>query len=288
MHLSLCYSPLSPFCRKVRLAMDHKQLAFSLVETDSLQDLPVWNPRAEVPILLHGDFAIFNSPDILAYLDRAYPELPVYPAEARRHAEVRAWERLADTQLDAIVTVIGTWSFADLPPMPPGLFDAAQREIGVIYDQLQAQLADGRPWVAGEIGAADFALYPHVAAGSALGLKFDPERHPDVQRWFKALRARPEARIDTAAVRDWWARRDQKDVDTARVNWGAHRLEWLLANGHADWFANQVRQGKVLWSAGPDNNAFNSPLAPAWARAIRAQRRGGGVDAAAATPAPAA
>ncbi len=265
MLLSLCYSPLSPFCRKVRLAMDHKQLTFSLVETDSLQDLPVWNPRAEVPILLHGETVVFNSPDILAYLDRCFPDMPIYPAEPRAYADARAWERLADQQLDAIVTVIGTWQFAQLPPMPPGLFAAAQRDIARLYDQMQARLAT-QAWLCGEIGAADFSAYPHVAAGSALGLKFDLDRHPDVYRWFKAMRARPEGQIDTAAVREWWANRGTKDVETQRVNWGTHRLEWLLANGQADWFADQVRQGKVLWSAGPNNNAFNSPLAPAWAR----------------------
>jgi glutathione S-transferase len=261
MTLSLCYSPLSPFCRKVRMAMDFKQLTFALIEADSLEEIPVWNPRAEVPILVHGDTVVCNSPDILAYLDRCYPELPLYPAEPRRYAEVRQWERLADTQLDPVVTTIGNWQFAELPPMPAGLFAAAQAEIGAIYDQLQARLSE-REFVCGELSAADFALYPHVAAGSAIGLKFDPQRHRDLQRWFKQLRARPEGQIDGVAVREWWASRAGRPVDTARINWGTYRLEWLLAHGHTAWFAEQVRQGKVLWSAGPENNAFNSPVAP--------------------------
>lgn len=261
MALALCYSPLSPFCRKVRMAMDHKQLTFELVEADSLQDIPVWNPRAEVPILVHGDTVVCNSPDILAYLDRCYPERPVYPADGRRYAEVRRWERLADTQLDAIVTVVGNWSFAELPPMPAGLMEAARRDMAVVYDQLQGQLAT-RAFICGEISAADFAAYPHIAAGSALGLPFTPQRHPDVQRWVKAMRARPEGQIDNVVVREWWSRRASKSVDTQRVNWGTFRLEWLLANGQADWFADQVRQGRVLWSTGPQNNAFNSPVAP--------------------------
>ncbi len=265
MPLQLCYSPLSPFCRKVRMAMEHKGLSFSLVEVDRLDELPVWNPRAEVPILIDGDVQVFNSPDILAYLDRLSPVPALYPTDARAYAAVRAWERLADTQMDAMVAVIGNWQFANLPPMPEGLMAAAAREVGLLYDQLQAQLAS-RPFVCGEISAADFALYPHVASGAALGLKFSPERHPDIQRWLKDMRSRPEGQTDTAAARAWWANRDSKTVDTERINWGTFRLEWLLSHGQADWFARQVEQGKVLWSVGPDNHALQSPLAPVNAR----------------------
>ncbi|MBC7471627.1 MAG: glutathione S-transferase family protein [Ramlibacter sp.] len=265
MSLSLCYSPLSPFCRKVRMAMDYKQLAFALVEADRVENLPVWSPRAEVPILIHGDTVVCNSADVLGYLDRCYANFALYPADPRNYAEVRNWERSADTQLDAIVSVIGNWQFADLPPMPPGLMDAARRDIGVIYDQLQLKLFASE-FICGKISAADFATYPHVASGAAVGLRFDAQRHPDVQRWMRTMRARPEGQIDTAAAQEWWAHRESRGVDTGRINWGTYRLEWLLANGHADWFAGQVQQDKVLWSTGPSNNALNSPIAPGWAR----------------------
>lgn len=261
MRLALCYSPLSPFCRKVRLAMDHKRLHFEVVEADHLRDVPAWNPRAELPVLVHGSTVVCNSPDILAYLDRCYPERPLYPAEPRRWAEARACERLADTQLDAIVRVIGNWQLAELPPMPRGLMEAARRDIAAVHDELQSRLAQAE-YLCGEVGAADFAVYPHLAVAEGLGLGFCARRHPDVVRWFAAMRARPEGRIDAEAVREWWATRAQREVETRRVNWGTFRLEWLLANGHADWFAEQVRQGRVLWSTGPQNHAYESPLAP--------------------------
>lgn len=265
MSLSLCYSALSPFCRKVRMAMDYKQLAFALVETDQLENVSAWNPRAELPILIHGETVVCNSADILGYLDRCYPNFPLYPSDPRRYADVRRWERTADTQLDAIVTVIGNWQFADLPPMPAGLMEAARRDIGVIYDQQQRKLA-GSEFICGEVSAADFATYPHIASGAVVGLEFDAQRHPDVRRWLRAMRTRLEGQIDIAAAREWWAQRATSAVDTERINWGTFRLEWLLANGHVDWFAGQVKQNKVLWSTGPRNNALNSPITPPWAR----------------------
>jgi hypothetical protein len=150
--------------------------------------------------------------------------------------------------------------------MPAGLMDAAGRDIGVLYDRLQERLGV-REFICGAISAADFACYPHVASGAAIDLKCDPGRHGAVVRWMKAMRARPEGQTDLAAARDWWANRARQDVDTERVNWGTFRLEWLLANGQADWFADQVRQGKVLWSTGERNNSLNIPAAPQWARA---------------------
>lgn len=262
MPLTLCYTALSPFCRKVRMAMEYKGLNFDLSVTDDLKEIPAWNPRAEVPILIADKTVVCNSPDIFAFLDRRFPERPLYPVDAEACAEVRDWERMADTQLDAIVTVVGNWKFADLPPMPAGLMQAAQRDAGTIYDRLQDRLST-REFICGEIGAADFAFYPHVASGSALDLRCDRHRHADVLRWMYTMRARPEGQSDLAAARDWWANQSAQNVDTERVNWGTFRLEWLLANGHTEWFVNQVREDKVLWSVGPHNNALKNPLAPA-------------------------
>jgi hypothetical protein len=89
----------------------------------------------------------------------------------------------------------------------------------------------------------------------------DVERHAAVRDWLKRMRLRPEGQSDLAAARDWWAKKDEQTVDTERVNWGTFRLEWLLANGQADWFADQVRRDKVLWSVGPQANSRNNPHA---------------------------
>lgn len=264
--MTLCYTALSPFCRKVRMAIEYKELACELAPGDHVKEVAAFNPRAEVPMLIDGTTVVCNSPDILGYLDRKFPSRPLYPSDAHGFADVREWERLADTHLDAILTVIGNWKFADLPPMPAGLLDAARRDAGHVYDQLQERLAT-KDFICGDISAADFAFYPQVGAGAALDVPLDRNRHAGVLAWLKRMRARPEGQSDVVAAREWWANRERQTVDTERVNWGTFRLEWLLANGHADWFADQVRQDKVLWSVGPNNNAHHNPHAPAWFRA---------------------
>jgi hypothetical protein len=159
------------------------------------------------------------------------------------------------------MTVIGNWKFAELPPMPDGLLGAARRDLLPMYDRIEAQLAN-REYLCGAISAADFALYPQVGSGAALDLPLDRTRHRAVYGWLRRVRDRPEGQSDLAAAREWWANRTHKTTDTERVNWGTFRLEWLLANGGVEFFAEQVRQDKVLWSVGPNNNARNNPAAP--------------------------
>jgi glutathione S-transferase len=261
--LKLAYTALSPYCRKVRMAMEYKGLDFEILAGDHVTEVPAFNPRAEVPVLIDGDTVVCNSPDILAYLDRRFPDRPLYPSDARAYARVRDWERFADTQLDPIMTVVGNWKFANLPPMPSGLQGAARRDVAHLYDQLEAQLGSNE-YVCGDISAADFALYPQVVSGAFLDLPMSVQKHGKTRAWLRRMRDRPEGQTDLAAGREWWANRDKQTVDTERVNWGTFRLEWLLANGGVDFFADQVRQDKVLWSVGPNSNARNSPRAPEW------------------------
>ncbi|MCG8441160.1 MAG: glutathione S-transferase family protein, partial [Caulobacterales bacterium] len=221
----LCYSALSPFCRKVRMALDHKGLAYEVFDSGDVRTFPAWNERGEVPILVDGDLTVCNSADILGYVDRKHPETPLYPGEPGAYAAARAWERTADTLVDAIITDCGVFAFAEIGEPPAGLIAAGQRDMAGVYDRMERAL-DGRDFVAGALSAADFALYPHISAARALTLGADAGRHPNVIAWVKRMRATPSGESDIALVRDWWANRGSADVETAKINWGTHRLEW--------------------------------------------------------------
>jgi glutathione S-transferase len=77
----LCYSALSPFCRKVRMVMDWKGITYSLFDGCAVESTPLYNPRAEIPVLVDGALTVSNSADILGYLDRKHPDLHIYPPE---------------------------------------------------------------------------------------------------------------------------------------------------------------------------------------------------------------
>jgi AraC-like DNA-binding protein len=87
------------------MAMEHKQLAAEYVgglDLDQRARLAAVNARVEVPALVHDDVAVVGSSDIVAYLERVFPERALYPADPAEFARARAWERCADTVIDAI------------------------------------------------------------------------------------------------------------------------------------------------------------------------------------------
>lgn len=258
--LKLNYSALSPFARKVRMVLDYKRLEYEILDMCEIEQQQLWNPRAEIPVLGDADVVVANSADIVAYLDRKFADRPVLPADPASFAIVRRWELTADTIVDAIVTDVGIWQWAELPPMPDGFMEASRAGIASIYSDLEHQL-EGGDFVAGsDVTVADYALYPQLGAAQVVGLPVDAERHPRIRAWLRRMRHTEEGQRDLAEVRAWWADRANSTVDTKRINWGTHRLEWFLANGHVEWFAEQVRQDKVLWSVGPRSNARRSPL----------------------------
>ncbi|RYY81530.1 MAG: glutathione S-transferase family protein [Comamonadaceae bacterium] len=250
MELSLSHLPQDAGCRKIRMAMDYKQLPFALVEGCERDDGGAAQPQ--LPLLAHGPTTVAQA-DILGYLDRFYRELPVYPAEPRRYAEVRRWEALADTQLAAVVAVIGNWPLTAPGALTAQLLALARQVATRLCDALQAQLAT-REFLCTAISAADFAAYAQLVTAAPLGLEPDAARQPDLLRWFAAMRSRPEGRIDRAAFAEWQLRTPDGG-DAARVRWGTPALEWLLANGQGAWVADQARLGRLQWPRAPESPA---------------------------------
>lgn len=100
----------SPYARKVRLALYEKGLEFERVRAlhgdCNRTDFVDVNPRAEVPALMDGKVALYDSTVICEYLEDRYPEPPIYPRDPALRAESRLLEDLADTQLDAALYAI--------------------------------------------------------------------------------------------------------------------------------------------------------------------------------------
>ena len=95
---TLYHLPLSPYCRKVRLALGEKRLSFELVAErvwERRAEFEALNPACAVPVLLEATgLAIVDSAAICEYLDEAYPEISLYGKTLGERAEVRrlvAW-----------------------------------------------------------------------------------------------------------------------------------------------------------------------------------------------------
>ena len=107
MALELWWGSGSPYSWRALLALEFKQLPYVSHQVQFAKQehkapqLVKMNPRGRVPVLKDGDYVCFESLAILHYLDRKYPEIPLFgrsPEEVLRVLDALqiALEHVAD------------------------------------------------------------------------------------------------------------------------------------------------------------------------------------------------
>lgn len=249
--LRLYDNAFSPFARKVRMVLEHKDLAFEAIDglrKSTHDSLEAVNGRVEVPTLDHDGLLVVNSSDVVAYLDRVFPQSPVYPPDTKGYVKARAWERCADTTIDPILVDISYWTWAERPDsMPSGMRDAAKRDLDVVYAALELELV-GREFVCGPLSIADFALFPHLVSARPLGVAIDDRRFPHLTAWLVRMRSLPVCQADIARTKRYLVETaGDPDVERRKIFWRGDRIEWVLARGYHDWFAREIAAHRVIW-----------------------------------------
>ncbi len=149
------------------------------------------NPNAMVPVLLDGDFVLWESNSIIRYLANRQGDEALYPREARARARVDQWLDWQASDLNR------SWSYAfmALVRRSPEHADAAQ-----IQASLQAwngfmKILDGRLAETGAfVAGTDFSL-ADIAIGLSVNRWFEtPFDHPSlpaVEAYYRRLGERP-------------------------------------------------------------------------------------------------
>jgi hypothetical protein len=131
--------------------------------------------------------------------------------------------------------------------MPDGLKEAAQSDMDSIYKALE-EVLDAEGFVCGALSIADLALFPHLSAVRAMGVPFDPERHPKLTAWLKRMLALDICKADVARTRDYLKDIANRNLERRKIFWRGDRVEWILARGYHDWFMKEIAEDRVLWA----------------------------------------
>jgi glutathione S-transferase len=92
----------SPYAMSAFVALTEKQLSFEIrtldlaVGANNDPEYARTSLTQRVPTLIDGDFALSESSAIAEYLNDAYPDPPIFPADLQEHArarQVQAWLR---------------------------------------------------------------------------------------------------------------------------------------------------------------------------------------------------
>ena len=203
MSLVLYYGSGSPYAWRAQFALEHKALpyelkvlSFSAGDTRKPEFLAL-NPRHQVPVLVDGDFVLYESNAIVEYLDEAYPAAgaPLFPGDARTRALARRMVQEVDHYFGEAVDPLITQAFFVKPEeRDPDVIASSRRAIADEFG-LFTQAMRGE-FLAGPISAADFAFYPLVAFVKRCEMKlpdldFDALATPAIAAWKKRIEALP-------------------------------------------------------------------------------------------------
>ena len=193
---------LSPFCRKVRIALDEKGLDYELV-TESLwerrPEFLAMNPAGEVPVLVQpGGPTLADSAAICEYLEETAPAPPLLPGAPEERAEVRRLVAWFDIKFNREVSdnLIGekfTKRFLRLGQPDTRALRAGKANIRYHLDYI-GWLTERRTWLAG--GAFSLADVTAAAHLSALDYLDDVpwSEHPGARDWYARVKSRPSFR----------------------------------------------------------------------------------------------
>jgi glutathione S-transferase len=129
------------------------------------------NPGGNVPLLVHGDFALTENVAILGYLADLYPHARLAgDGSPRGRAEVMRWLAFLNSDVHkAFKPLFSPSRFLERRDLDEQLADQARRHIRTYLERIDTALA-GRDWLTGERSLADPYLYVVLRWAHAKGV----------------------------------------------------------------------------------------------------------------------
>lgn len=208
MALELYWGSGSPYSWRVQLALEYKRLPyeshlldFARQEHKSPRMLDM-NPRGRVPVLRDGNYVVYESLACLLYLDRRYPEPPLFgrtPEEAGAIMRVICeYQAYAESHLMQIVYAVFFENLDDRA-------EEVTRAVNLVAGE--ARTIEGRlgtsDWLVGEhVSAADMVVFPGIMLllralekrdSGELRTRFLPMEttYPAIARWIHRVGSLP-------------------------------------------------------------------------------------------------
>ena len=208
MTIELYWGSGSPYSWRVQLALELKRLTyashllqFSKQEHKSPQMLRM-NPRGRVPVLKDGDYVVFESLACLVYLDRKYPEPPIFGRTPEEAGTIMRVISEFQVYVEAHLTEIVSAAF--LGQMDTRI-DEVTRATHLVAGE--ARTIEGRlsksDWLVGEhVSAADMVVFPGIMLllramekreMGELRSRFLPMEttYPAISRWISRMESLP-------------------------------------------------------------------------------------------------
>ena len=230
--IHLYHFGMSNCAMRVRVALAEKGLDWESHWVDILHQKNLTeeyfeiHPKGLVPAMVHDGTVIYDSVDILRYLEEKFPDTPLMPEDPEERKAVNAW---MDEASNSHVRTMKTWVYGTVGPgfskghehmdkykalqKDPELLEfhaknlggdrsaevaRAESELHEVFGRIESALTQHKWLVGDQYTYADIAWMPQYVGLSSLG--FDFSAYPHVQAWVEEVKKRPSFQ---KGITDW-------------------------------------------------------------------------------------
>jgi glutathione S-transferase len=186
---------MSPNTRRAQLALEETGLPYELVPVDLMTgaqrqpDYLALNPTGRVPVLVDGEYKLWESNAILEYIAATAADSGLGPRNARERGELSRWMFMNAAHLSPAQAHI----FAHSIRLPedqriPKLVENGRLEVDRCLKPLNEYLA-GRDYLVDRFTIGEIAISASLGMAGMLGI--DLTKYPNVNAWLDRTKQRP-------------------------------------------------------------------------------------------------
>ena len=187
--------PLSPFVRKVLVAVQEKGVDAEIVPTNPSQpddEFLACSPFSKIPAMDDGGFKLADSTAIVTYLDAQYDGPALLPAEAKARGKAVWFEEIGDTILvpAGVPMIVNRF-------LRPRVFGtegdeaaalAAEEAIKKPLGYLESVVGD--EWLDGAFSVGDIAIASIIRTLKYANWQLDDDANPRLAAWYGRVQQR--------------------------------------------------------------------------------------------------
>jgi glutathione S-transferase len=207
--MKLYQLPFSPACQKVVALAHEVGMPLQLVAVELFKGgartpaMLAKNPNGKVPILEDGDFVLWESAAMLAYIAARAGRTDLAPTTPRERAEVDRWTSWEGAHFGPAIRKVAfervVKKLAGLGAPDEAMVKVGMDEFAMRANALEQSLGT-KEYLCGRLTIADFDLAPYAALAESCGLDFEP--YPKAKAWFGRMSARESMKKALVAARE--------------------------------------------------------------------------------------
>lgn len=191
--------PISPFVRKVILALELKSVNYTMEMVNPFalpEGYETLHPLKKIPAFKDDSVSLADSSVICDYLDNRYPENSLFPDSIEARARCRWLEEYADTKmiqvlgLPLLMEVVIKPAFLGKPTDTELVEKNWRENVPAVFDYLELQVAGGE-FIFKTISMADLSIYSHLLSVYLTGREVDEARWPKLAAYYQFMNLQP-------------------------------------------------------------------------------------------------